>query len=136
MMLACIVGCSGSADSAGMTKGATDPAASSNSQENDREAAKRAALERLRVRQEASCKRVGEVLFGCAVEDARASMSPEEFAALDVTALEPRYKSEFMAQCMDSKMSLRQVEGYEGCLADTACAVFVPCLDQAQPQRP
>lgn len=145
MMLASIVGCSGSVGSAGMTNGSTagmakgsttDPAVNSSSDEDEREAAKRAALERLRMRQEASCKRAGEVLFACAVEDARASMSPEEFIALDVTALEPRYKSEFMARCMDSEMSLRQVEVYEGCLADTVCAVFVPCLDQAQPQRP
>lgn len=136
VMLACIVSCSGSAGNASMTRSTTNPAASS-SEEDEREGAKRAAaLRHLMIRQQASCEQVGNMLFECAVEDARATMSPEDFAALDVTALEPQYKSEFMRECLASEMSLRQVEVYEDCAANTACAEFVPCLDQARPQQP
>lgn len=87
------------------------------------------------MRQEAACDQVGEALFACAVEDARASMSEEELAKLDTDELRPRYKAEFMSECTASDMSLRQVKVFEGCLQDTACAVFVPCLDAAQPKR-
>ena len=133
MVLVCIVGCSRSAGSNGMTQGVARPTTATSS--SDEETERKAALERLSARQEASCKQVGDVLFDCAVEDAHATMSPEEFAALDVTTLEPQYKSEFLGQCLTSDMSPRQVEVFESCLADTTCAAFVPCLDRARPQQ-
>ncbi len=95
-----------------------------------------AALARLRKRQEAACESVGKTLFACAVEDARTSMSPEEFAKLEPEKLEPEYMSRFLDDCLSSDMSPRQIGVYEGCLQDTRCATFVPCLDSARPQQP
>jgi hypothetical protein len=126
MLLAGGMGCSGS-------EGSTRNGAHTASAPSE-EARRQAALERLQARQEAACEQVGDVLFTCAVEDARATMSPEELAALDVAALEPQYKAAFRGQCTTSDMSLRQVEVFEGCLADTTCDVFVGCLDAARPR--
>jgi hypothetical protein len=120
--------CSGSG---GAREEAATPARPAQSGE-DREA----ALASLKKRQEAACDGVGKTLFACAVEDARASMSPEEFAKLEPDKLEPEYMSRFLDECLSSDMSPRQVGVYEGCLQDQRCPVFVPCLDSARPQKP
>jgi hypothetical protein len=95
-----------------------------------------AALASLEKRQDAACEGVGKTLFGCAIEDARGSMSPEEFAKLEPAQLEPEYMSRFLDECLENDMSPRQVSVFEGCLQDTRCEVFVPCLDGARPQPP
>lgn len=104
---------------------------------NDTAAAHQAghdAAARLEARQETACQGVGEALFACAAADARATMSPEELAELDIERLKPAYMQEFLAECQARAMSSRQIGVYEGCLADTRCEVFVPCLDRARPQ--
>jgi hypothetical protein len=93
------------------------------------------AQAKLRSRQEAACQNVGKAVFECAVEDARATMAPEEFAKLDVQQLEPEHMQQFMDECTSADMSARQVSVYETCLEDTRCTVFVPCLDGARPQQ-
>lgn len=93
------------------------------------------ALAKLRSRQEAACQNVAKVVFVCAVEDARATMAPEEFAKLDVQQLEPEHMAQFTDECLATDMSPRQVDVYETCLKDTSCTVFVPCLDSARPQQ-
>jgi hypothetical protein len=118
--------------SGGAREGTAQPAQPAQSRE-DREAAALASLEK---RQEAACEGVGKTLFACAVEDARASMSPDEFAKLEPEKLEPEYMSRFLDECLSSDMSPRQVDVYEGCLQDKRCAVFVPCLDSARPHQP
>jgi hypothetical protein len=95
-----------------------------------------AALANLEKRQSAACEGVGKTLFACAVEEARATMSPEEFAKLEPEQLEPEYMSRFLDECLEKDMSARQVSVYEECLGDTRCEVFVPCLDRARPQQP
>ena len=86
------------------------------------------------MRQEAACDRVGGLLFHCSVEDARKTMTAEEFAQLRPDELQPRFMEEFMAECLDSKMSLRQIKVYETCADNPACEDFIPCLDDAQRQ--
>jgi hypothetical protein len=117
--------------SGGAREEAAQPARPAQSGE-DREA----ALASLEKRQEAACEGVGKTLFACAVEDARATMSPEEFAKLEPDKLEPEYMGRFLDECLSSDMSPRQVSVYEGCLQDKRCAAFVPCLDSARPQQP
>lgn len=119
--------CSGRAREGAAARPVEQPA-----QQSDREA----ALAELRARQEAACEGVGKKLFACAVEDARASMRPEEFAKLEPEQLEAEYVSRFQDECLEKDMSPRQVNVYEGCLQDTRCEVFVPCLDAARPQQP
>jgi hypothetical protein len=117
-------GCSG-----GKSEGAAPPTPQPAQPAENREA----ALASLRKRQETACEGVGKTLFSCAVEDARASMSPEEFAKLEPAQLESEYMSRFLDECLESDMSPRQVSVYEGCLQDTRCEAFVPCLDGARP---
>lgn len=119
----CMSACSGRAQ-----KGDTEQPAQE--QPSEREI----ALAKLRSRQEAACQNVGKAVFGCAVEDARATMAPEEFAKLDVEQLEPEHMRQFMDECLATDMSARQVDVYETCMQDTRCTVFVPCLDSARPQ--
>jgi hypothetical protein len=123
VLVLCMSACSG-----GAQKGDTEQPAQE--QPSEREV----ALAKLRSRQEAACQGVGEAVFACAVEDARATMAPEEFAKLDVEQLEPEHMRQFMDECVTADMSPRQVDVYETCLKDKRCAVFVPCLDSAQPQ--
>ena len=127
LALAVLPACSGGA----REQAAAQPAEPAQSG-GDREA----ALASLEKRQEAACEGVGKTLFACAVEDARASMSPEEFAKLEPDKLEPEYMSRFLDECLSSDMSPRQVGVYEGCLQDKRCPVFVPCLDGARPEKP
>jgi hypothetical protein len=119
--------------SGGPREGSTAQSAQPAQSAGDREAA---ALASLRKRQDAACEGVGKTLFACAIEDAKATMSPEEFAKLEPEKLEPEYMSRFLDECLSSDMSPRQVSVYEGCLQDTRCATFVPCLDSARPQQP
>ncbi len=91
-------------------------------------------LQALRDRQEAACDQVGDALLQCAIEDARANMSPDEIAKLDLEQTGRAFKAKFSEECLGSDMSPRQVGVFEQCLADTACSVFVACLDQARPQ--
>lgn len=120
----CAAACSGSAQ-----KGAAEQPAQQQPSEQE------VALAKHRSRQEAACQNVGKAVFVCAVEDARATMAPEEFAKLDVEQLEPAHMEQFMDECLAADMSPRQVGVYETCLADTRCTVFVPCLDGARPQQ-
>ena len=143
-LLAGVPGCGGDGAAAGESTttaksstldGEGDEEARQRAAQGDEDARRQAALDRLYARQEAACDQVGDAVFACAVEDARANMSQEELAKLDPDALRPRHKAEFMRDCMRNDMSLRQVKVFEGCLQDTTCAVFVPCLDPAQPER-
>lgn len=133
-LAACLVACSCSGGAS------SSPASGRASQEAAKPADGRAqsrqqrALERLRARQQAACERVSTVITDCAVAEARATLSPEELAELDLQNTAPRHRATFMEQCVTSDMSLRQVEVFENCLADTACDVFVECLDQARPR--
>lgn len=106
---------------------------------NDREAKRKRALAALKARQQAACEQMSEILTDCAVQDARKQMSPKELAELDLENTAPRHRAEVQDQCLAVDMSPRQVRVIESCLAkDTACTVFLPCLDAAQgkPSQP
>lgn len=92
-------------------------------------------LARLRARQEAACEKVSQVVTTCAVAEARATLSPKELAELDLENTAPRHQAKYMAACIASDMSPRQVKVFERCLADTTCSVFIPCLDEAKPKK-
>lgn len=62
-------------------------------------------------------------------------MTPEDIARLDLDNTARAHKAEFMEQCLASRMSQRQVQVFEDCLADTTCAPLIDCLDQANPLR-
>lgn len=119
--------------SGGAREGAAQPVPAARAAQPASE--REAALASLEQRQQAACEGVGKTLFACAVEDARANMSPDEFAKLDPAQLEPEYMSRFLDECLEKEMSPRQVGVYETCLQDTRCATFVPCLDGARPQQ-
>ncbi len=103
--------------------------------ESDKDRKRREALARLKARQEAACEKVGSVITDCAVADARATLSPEKLAELDLERTAPRHRAKFIESCTASDMSPRQVKVFESCLADTTCHVFLDCLDQAKPRK-
>lgn len=128
MLFACGNG-SSSSSGAGVVEPEPESAASAERVEREQ------ALRRLRARQEAACEQVSHVITRCAIEDARATLPPEEFAKLDVEKLAPAHSAEFVEQCTSSDMSVRQVEVFEQCMdKQSQCAVFLDCLDQARPQ--
>ncbi|WP_428264026.1 hypothetical protein [Haliangium sp.] len=116
----------------GAAPGPEQPGAAASNEEAARKAR---ALAALRERQQTACEAVATPVFECAVADAQRTLSPEEFAELDAESLRVEHHRRFVADCMSSRMSLRQVEVYETCLSqDTACEALLPCLDQARPQ--
>jgi len=89
----------------------------------------------LQRRQDAACERVIPRLTECAVADARAKMSPEELAKLDLERTAPIHTRENLKKCKASELSSRQVRVYEVCdREETECAALVACLDNLHPK--
>jgi hypothetical protein len=87
-------------------------------------------------RQAAACEQLGPRITECAIEDARAQMSPEEFAKLDVANTGKVHTREFIKDCNASPMSSRQVRVYEVCPAEeTECGALLACLENADPDH-
>jgi hypothetical protein len=87
-------------------------------------------------RQYAACDRVIPRLTACAVADAKAKMSAEEYAKLDVENTAPIHTRENVKKCKNGYMSSRQVRVYEVCdREETACEPLVACLDNATPHE-
>lgn len=86
-------------------------------------------------RRDAACEALGPKLTACAVADARATMSPEELAKLDVEKTAPVHTRKFIEQCQAQQLSSRQVRVYEVCLREESeCEPLIACLDNARPQ--
>lgn len=89
----------------------------------------------LEKRQAAACEALGPKLTECAVADARATMSAEELAKLDIEATAPVHTREFVKSCKAQTMSSRQVRVYEVCMhEETDCAPLTQCLENASPK--
>ncbi len=125
-------GCGGP-DSASTRPAESGPQAEPSPAATDDAERRRKALAALEARQQAVCEASAKPIFNCAVEDARATLSPEEFAALDPAQLEAEHRRVYTRDCAASDMSLRQIKVYERCASDTRCDVYLPCLDQAKP---
>lgn len=83
----------------------------------------------LEARKYAACEKAGPRLTECAIEDARANMSPKEFAELDVEKTGPVHTREFIKKCSTDELSSRQVRVYEVCIEEeTECAPLMACL--------
>jgi hypothetical protein len=81
-------------------------------------------------RRDAACEALGPRITACAIEEARATMSPEELAKLDLEKTAPVHTEEFIAECKRQQLSSRQVRVYEVCLKEeTECEPLITCLD-------
>jgi hypothetical protein len=90
----------------------------------------------LQKRQYAACELVIPRLTACAVADAKAKMSAEEYAKLDVEHTAPIHTRENVKKCKRDYMSSRQVRVYEVCdREETECEPLVACLDNAKPTK-
>jgi hypothetical protein len=90
----------------------------------------------LEKRQAAACEQLGPRLTDCAIADARATMTPEQLAELDVEKTAPLHTRETVKACKAQDMSSRQVRVYEVCMREeTACDALTACLENAQPSE-
>lgn len=102
-------------------RGATDDGGASGATELER-------------RRDAACEALAPRMTTCAIDDARATMSAEELAKLDVEKTAPIHTREFAKSCKTQSLSSRQVRVYEVCLREeTDCDALIACLDHANP---
>ena len=88
-------------------------------------------------RRDAACVALGPRLTECAIADARATMSAEEFAKLDLEKTSPVHTQKFIESCQGQTLSSRQVRVYEVCLKEESeCEPLIACLDNEQPSAP
>lgn len=94
-----------------------------------------APMTEIQRRQTAACQAVGPKLTECAIADAKASLSPEEFAKLKPEELATKHTESFIANCTKDSMSSRQVRVLEVCFKEeTECAPLLTCLENLQPK--
>lgn len=92
-----------------------------------------AALARLRASQESVCEKMCPEITECAVEDARANLTAEQLAELDLENTAPQHTRECVEECRYSDLSPRQVRALQVCLEEGGvCSTFLGCLDNAQ----
>jgi hypothetical protein len=86
---------------------------------------------------DAACESLAPRLTDCAIADARATMSPDELAKLDLEKTAPVHTQKFLESCKAQTLSSRQVRVYEVCQREESdCEPLIACLDNASPQRP
>lgn len=85
-------------------------------------------------RRDAACEALGPRMTACAIADARATMTAEELARLDVEQVATIHTREFVKDCKAHPMSSRQVRVYEVCMREeSACEPLIACLENANP---
>jgi hypothetical protein len=90
----------------------------------------------LQRRQRLACTNVATKLTACAVEDARATMSPEEFAKTTTPEITRKNTAEYDEKCQAATMSSRQVRVLEVCFkSETACEPLLACLEHLAPEH-
>lgn len=90
----------------------------------------------LQRRQDAACERVIPRLTACAVADAKARMTPEQYKKEQIEETAPVHTREFLRKCKASQLSSRQVRVYEVCdREETECGPLVACLDNLHPKE-
>jgi hypothetical protein len=121
-----VAACSGGAESepartSGGQGGAAAPAAGPSPEE------------KLRAAQESAVQAMCERLVDCAVEEAKASMSPEEVAKLELDETGPKLRAECEEEGMQNALSPRQVTVIQRCVnQDGTCDDLNACLDEAK----
>ncbi|MEZ4368141.1 MAG: hypothetical protein R2939_17950 [Kofleriaceae bacterium] len=94
-------------------------------------------LTEIRRRQNAACEALGPVLTACAVEDARTTMTPEEFDQLALEQTAPQHTAEFIEACEAPDLGSRTVRVYEVCLREESeCEPLLACLDHVHDPAP
>jgi hypothetical protein len=89
----------------------------------------------LQHRQRKACVDVALKLTACAVEDARATMSPEEFAKTTTPEITRKNTAEYNDKCQAATMSSRQVRVLEVCFRqEQACEPLLACLEHLKPE--
>ncbi len=88
---------------------------------------------KLRAAQETAVQAMCERLADCAVEEARATMTPEEVAKLELDKTVPQLRAECEEEGMHSSLSPRQVTIIQRCVnGSPTCDELNACLDQAK----
>ncbi len=131
-VLAAVLGaCSGSSGSQSPAGGGAVPA-------QDPEASRRAESERqLRAAQESAVEAMCDRLVDCSVEEARATMTPEEVAGLDLENTMPLAREECEDESTQRNFSPRQVRVVQRCVTEAAtCEALHSCLDEAKKRAP
>lgn len=124
--MASLMACGGGGGGGGGPTGSTTPA--------DRSTPPAATRSELDVRRDAACEALGPRVTACAIEDARATMSAEELAKLDLEQTAPAHTEEFVRACKASQLSSRQVRVYEVCMREEReCEPLMACLENANP---
>lgn len=141
LLLAFYLACSscGGGGSAPAAEPSTEPSTSgTGAGEGASDEARQAESERkLRAAQESALEALCDRLVDCAIESARANMSPEEVAKLGVQELAPRLRDDCEADGGRSEWSPRQVRITQRCLtAGGTCDELNTCLDEARKKSP
>ena len=69
--------------------------------------------------------------------DAKATMSEEELAKLDLENVAPEHTRKFAAACKEPKLNSYQVRVYEVChREETECDALLACLDHISDPQP
>jgi hypothetical protein len=91
---------------------------------------------KLRAAQESAIQAMCERLADCALDEARATMSPEEIAKLEPDKAVPQLRAECEEEGMQSALSPRQVTVIQRCVSGSpTCDELNTCLDQARKQQ-
>ncbi len=91
--------------------------------------------QKLRAAQESAVQAMCERLVECAVKEARATMSPDEVAQLELEKTAPRLRDECEDEGARTQLSPRQVTVVQRCVNDAAtCDALQTCLNEAKKQ--
>jgi hypothetical protein len=86
-------------------------------------------------RRDTACDQLQPTLTECAIADAKASLSPAEYAKLKPEELRGKHKQQFLKECKGSQMSSRQVRVLEVCFREEKqCGPLAECLANLKPQ--
>lgn len=93
------------------------------------------AERRLRAAQDSAVEALCERLVDCAIEEARASMTPEQVAELDVEDTGARLRDKCEGEGATSTLSPRQIRVVQRCVnQQSTCDELHVCVDEAKKQ--
>lgn len=90
--------------------------------------------QKLYTSQLSACAAVCERLTDCAIADARANLSKEKLAELDLARTGPEHTRRCQDGCAQKTLSPRQIVVMRECVNGPAeCPAYLDCLDRAKP---
>lgn len=111
---------------------ASEPAATNDPPEPARPAD---AEEKLRAAQASAVEALCERLVDCAIEEARATMTPEQVAELDVEETGARLRDKCEGEGATSALSPRQIRVVQRCVNQNgSCDELQACVEEAKKQ--